>query len=94
MYVFSVNATTPCAIDGFAAGAEVPFIVYINYRDLFGAEQLCRLYLMKEGFDDPQIDKRKLIEQRYLNDPKALAADKALKEALDSGYSIQIFSSH
>jgi hypothetical protein len=94
MYVFSVNANTPKAIDGFGVGADVPFIVYINFKDLFGAEQLCRLYLLQQGFERPVIDKRKLIEEKFLNDRKLIEADKALKEALESGYSIQVFSSH
>jgi|GEM_PF-299382 len=94
MYVFSANARTPKAIDGFAAGADVPFILYINFKDLYGAEQLCRLYLLQEGFESPAIDKRKLIEAKFLSDSKLIDADPALKEALESGYSIQVFSAH
>lgn len=94
MYVFSANAHTAKAIDGFAAGADVPFILYINFKDLYGAEQLCRLYLLQQGFERPVIDKRKLIEEKFLNDSKLVDADAALKEALETGYSIQIFSSH
>ena len=94
MYVFSVNARTPKPIEGFARGAEVPFILYINFKDLYGAEQLCRLYLLQEGFENPQIEKRKLIEDRFLQNNKLIDADPSLKEALQSGYSIQVFSSH
>ncbi len=94
MYVFSVNARTSHAIDGFAEGEEVPFILYINFKDLFGAEQLCRLYLLQQGFEKPVIEKRKLIDAKFLTDPKLIAADPALKEALDTGYSIQVFSAH
>ncbi|MFA7555445.1 MAG: hypothetical protein WCY88_14450 [Spongiibacteraceae bacterium] len=94
MYVFSVNARTPKAIDGFAKGADVPFIIYVNFKDLYGAEQLCRLYLLQQGFEKPQVDKRKLIGEKFLQDPKLIDADPALKEALETGYSIQIFSSH
>ena len=94
MYVFSANARTPKAFDDFKKGAEVPFIVYINFRDLFGAEQLCQLYLAQQGFEKPVIDKRKLIGDKFLQDKKLIDADPALKEALSSGYSIQIFSSH
>jgi hypothetical protein len=94
MYVFSVNARTPKAIDNFAKGAEVPFITYINFKDLYGAEQLCRLYLLQQGFEKPRIEKRKLIEQKFLQDKKLIDADPALKDALNTGYSIQIFSSH
>lgn len=94
MFVFSVNARTPKALDGFAKGAEVPFIVYINFKDLFGAEQLCRLYLLQEGFEKPVIEKRKLIDSKFLQDTKLINADPSLKEALNSGYSIQVYSSH
>ncbi len=94
MYVFSANAHTSKAIDGFAAGSDVPFILYINFKNLYGAEQLCRLYLLQQGFERPVVDKRKLIEEKFLSDSKLVDADKALKEALETGYSIQIFSSH
>lgn len=94
MYIFSVNAFTTQAMDDFAKGAEVPFIIYINFKDLFGAEQLCRSYLLQQGFERPAIEKRKLIEERFLQDKKLIDADPALKEALKTGYSIQIYSSH
>lgn len=94
MYVFSANAKATQAFDDFAPGDEVPFIVYINYLDLYGAEQLCRLYLIQQGFADPHIEKRKLIEARYLNNPKVVDADPTLKEALTTGYSIQVFAAH
>lgn len=80
--------------DNFASGDEVPFIVYIHFKDLFGAEQLCRAYLIQQGFNHPKIDKRKLIEERYLNNQTLIDADSALKEALQTGYSIQVFSAH
>ncbi|MFT5691802.1 MAG: hypothetical protein ACI92E_001132 [Oceanicoccus sp.] len=94
MYVFSANARAKEQFEDFAKGDEVPFIVYINYKDLFGAEQLCRLYLIQEGFEKPAVDKRKLIEEKFLQDQKLIDADPSLKEALESGYSIQIFTSH
>lgn len=94
MYVFSVNAKTKHDIDGFAADSEVPFIIYINFKDLFGAEQLCKLYLIKEGFYDVDIGNRKLIGDKYLKNKKLVAHDKALREALESGYTIQLFESH
>jgi hypothetical protein len=94
MYIFSVNARTITDIEGFSKGDEVPFIIYINFKDLYGAEKLCQLYLIQEGFDKPLIEKRKLIDPKYLNDSKLIEADPALKEALGSGYSIQIFTAH
>lgn len=94
MYIFSVNALASRSFDDFIQGDEVPFIVYINFPDLYGAEQLCLLYLIQEGFEAPYIEKRKLIDARFLNDPTAVAADPALREALKTGYSIQVFSAH
>lgn len=94
MYVFSANAKTRKAFDDFAAGDTVPFIVYINFKDLYGAEQLCQLYLMQSGFMDAVIDKRKLIEPRFMDDQKLIDADPSLREAINSGYSIQLFNAH
>ena len=94
MYVFSVNAHTNKPVEDFKKGDSVPFIIYINYKDLFGAEQLCRIYLLQEGFEKPTIEKRKLIQDKFYNNPELVNADPALKEALETGYSIQIFSAH
>ena len=90
MYVFSVTGTARKAQDDIEVGQSVPFIVYINFKDLFGAEQLCKVYLMKAGFTDIKIEKRKGIE-RLAKNAKAVVADKWLKEAVDRGYSIQMF---
>ena len=94
MYVFSVNAVTPEPFDDFAAGAEVPFIVYINFQDLYGAEQLCKLYLNQQGFLKVNIEKRKLIEAKFLQNKKLINADPSMKDALSSGYAIQLFNAH
>lgn len=94
MYVFSVSAKTRKAIEGFAADDQLPFIIYINFKDLLGAEQLCHLYLEKGGFYDIVIEKRKMIAEKYLQDNQYLDADKALKEAFESGYSVQLFAAH
>lgn len=94
MYAFSVSAKTPKAFDDFDENNEVPFIVYINFKDLFGAQKLCKLYLMQQGFFDINIEKHKLIEDHFLQNKKLIDADKALKEAIDEGYSIQVFSAH
>jgi hypothetical protein len=91
MYIFSVTGVARKAMDDIEAGQSMPFIVYINFKDLFGAEQLCKIYLYKSGFTDVEIEKRKLVEKKLLDDPRVLAADKVLKDALDSGYSIQMF---
>lgn len=94
MYIFSVTAKTRRDIDGFTQGQNVPFIVYINFKDLYGAEKLCQIFIIKEGFYDVVIEKRKMITGTSLTDPAIIKADKALKEALDTGYAIQLFSAH
>lgn len=94
MYVFSVSAKTNKAIDGFNQDDIVPFIVYINFKDLSGAEKLCQLYVQQQDFYDVVIEKRKLIEDKFLSNQKLIDADKALKDAIDTGYAIQVFNSH
>ena len=94
MYVFSVNAITPKAFDDFAAGEEVPFMVYLNFKDLTGAELLCKFYVEQSGFDSVAIDKRKMIAEQFLNNEKLINADPHMKEAIETGYSIQVFSAH
>jgi hypothetical protein len=44
MYIFSANGKAKKAHDGIAEGQVMPFIVYVNFIDLFGAEQLCKVY--------------------------------------------------
>ncbi|TQV66144.1 hypothetical protein FKG94_27625 [Exilibacterium tricleocarpae] len=94
MYIFSVTAKTRHDIEGFSKGQEVPFIVYINFKDLYGAEKLCQIFVIKEGFYDVVIEKRKLITEKSLQDQSLVEKDKALQEALKTGYTIQLFSRH
>jgi hypothetical protein len=75
MYIFSVNAKAKKARDGVKEGQLVPFIVYINFIDLFGAEQLCKVYLMRAGFTEIDIEKRKLVPSNLTGDPRVIAAD-------------------
>ncbi len=91
MYIFSVNAKAKKARDGIQEGQVVPFIVYINFIDMFGAEQLCKVYLMRAGFTDIDIEKRKLVPSNLKDDPRVVAADKAMAEAIKTGYMIQMF---
>ncbi len=91
MYVFSAQGKAREAHDDIAKGQKALFIVYINFQDLFGAEQLCKIYLMKSGFTEIEIEKRKLIDRKLLTDERVLAADKALQEAVNDGYMIQMF---
>ncbi|GAA6169294.1 hypothetical protein [Sessilibacter corallicola] len=92
MYIFSVTAKTKEAIDGFAKDAEAPFIVYIDFKDLIGAEQLARLFVMKEGFYDVVIEKRKQLPKGKVLQLKR--KDKQIQEALKTGYAIQLFDEH
>ena len=89
MYLFSINATSAKDQGEFKQGEECPFIAYINFVDLFGAEQLATLYVMKEGFREIKIVKRKLlrIDESHKKDPQ-------ISEALKKGYCLQVFSSH
>jgi len=91
MYIFSVNARAKKPIDGVKEGHLVPFIVYINFVDLYGAEQLCKVYLMRAGFMDVDIEKRKLVPSHLTTDPRVIAADKAMASAIKDGYLIQMF---
>src|SRR5690606_34001701 len=91
MYVFSVSATASKARDDIAVGQKMALIVYIHFIDLFGAEQLCKLYLMRAGFTDIDIEKRKLVPSNLVQDPRVILADKAMAEAIKTGYMIQMF---
>jgi len=91
MYIFSANGRAKKAFDDIKEGQMVPFIVYINFKDLFGAEHLCKLYLMRAGFIEIDIENRKLVPSNLTSDPRVVAADKAMAEALKDGYMIQMF---
>jgi hypothetical protein len=91
MYIFSANGKARKAFDDIKEGQKIPFIVYINFRDLFGAEQLCKIYLMRAGFTEIEIEKRKLVPSNLTDDPRVVAADKAMAEAIKDGYMIQMF---
>lgn len=94
MFIFSANGRAKKAMDGVEEGQVVPFIVYINFVDLFGAEHLCKLFLMRAGFADIQVEKRKMVPSSLLADPRVIAADKALAEAVKTGFYIQMFDEH
>lgn len=94
MYIFSVNAKARKDLEDIKQGDEKPFIVYINFPDLFGAEQLCKIYLMKSGFTEIIIQKRKLMPDDVVYDERGLKADKAMAAALKDGYHIQLFEAH
>lgn len=94
MYVISATAKTREDRDGFRKNQSVPFIVYIDFKDLFGAEKLCQLYLLQAGFHDISIEKRKLIKPENVDASQDSAMLKAINEARQSGYAIQMFSAH
>lgn len=89
MFIFSITAKAKHAIDGFDQGASAPFIVYVDFQDLMGAEYLARYYIAKEGFYDVTIDKRRQLERNKLAD--FAKKNKQVKEALKTGYAIQLF---
>ncbi len=89
MLLFSINAVSKTDQGEFKAGEEAPFIVYIDYADMFGAEQLAKLYVMREGFSDIKIIKRRKISI----DPK-LEKDPQVQQAIKKGFCLQAFSAH
>lgn len=91
MYIFSVNARAKKSFDDVKEGQLVPFIVYIHFVEQMGAEQLCKLYLMRAGFTDVDIENRKLVPSHLTTDPRVIAADKAMSQAVKEGYYIQMF---
>ena len=89
MFIFSVTAKAKKAIDGFEAGATAPFIVYVDFQDLMGAEYLARYYVTKEGFYEITVDKRRQLERDKL--AQFAKKNKQVREALKTGYAIQLF---
>lgn len=89
MYLFSLNAVAKESYGDFRKGEEVPFIVYIDFKDLFGAEQLATLFVMREGFREVKILKRRQIK---VDD--ALKKDPQIQQALNKGYCVQAFEAH
>jgi len=89
MFIFSVTAKAKSTIDGFDQGDSAPFIVYIDFQDLMGAEYLARYYVTKEGFYDITIDKRRQLERSKL--AGFSKKNQQVKEALKTGYAIQLF---
>ena len=73
MYLFSVNATAKKTQGEFTEGESAPFIVYIDFKDMFGAEKLAQLFVMAEGFKDVTIIKRKMIDNAQIPKNPAFA---------------------
>lgn len=94
MYLFSVNATAKKTQGEFTEGEQAPFIVYVDFKDMFGAEKLAQLFVMAEGFRDVTVIKRKLIGNTQIPSNPALAKDPQIIEALAKGYCVQAFSAH
>ena len=92
MYLFSCTATAKKALEGIQVGEQKPFIIYIDFADLFGAEHLCKLYLMAEGFHQIVIEKRKQISNEQVMSLQE--HDKDINEALNSGFRLRMFESH
>lgn len=91
MYLFSINATARQDSDDAKTGEVKPFIVYINYEDLFGAQALVHAYLLRAGFHKPEFSDQKHISSDQLKDHAKVAGNPQLTTALRDGYSIQLF---
>lgn len=89
MFLFSVNAISRQDQGEFRAGEDVPFIVYIDFKDLFGAEQLATVFVMREGFRDVKI-----IKRRQIKIDASTQKDPQIQQALTKGYCVQAFSAH
>ena len=92
MFLFSCTAVAKRDLPEVKSGEKMPFIVYIQYADLFGAEHLCKLYLMQSGFHQIAIEKRQQV-----SDEQCLTmvdADKDIQEALEHGYYLRMFDKH
>lgn len=89
MFIFSVTAKAKNDIEGFKKGAAAPFIVYIDFADLKGAEYLARYYVTKEGFSDISIDKCRQLDRSKVKQFSEKNAQ--VKETLKTGYAIQLF---
>lgn len=92
MYLFSCTATAKKAFDDIQIGEQKPFIIYIDFADLFGAEHLCKLYLMAEGFHQIVIEKRKQISNEQVISLQE--HDEDINEALNTGFHLRMFESH
>jgi hypothetical protein len=92
MYLFSCSAVAKKQLAEVAVGESMPFIVYIHYPDLFGAEHLCKLYLMQAGFHHIKVEKRQQVpdEQCLI----MVENDDDVKEALEHGYCLRMFDAH
>ena len=92
MYLISCSATAKKALEEVEEGEVMPFIVYINFADIFGAEYLCKLYLMRAGFGDVVLEKRKQLTEEQVQNMQENDSD--IQEAIKSGYCIRMFDSH
>ena len=48
----------------------------------------------QQGFSGVKIEKRKMIESKFLQNKKLINADPNMKEAIETGYAIQVFAAH
>lgn len=92
MFLFSCSATAKQAMTDVAEGETMPFIVYVDFADLFGAEYLCKLYLMKAGFKDIEIEKRKHLPADKVMELSEHDTD--ITQAMTDGYHMRMFDSH
>lgn len=89
VFLFSINAQSKTDQGEFKADEEVPFIVYIDFADMFGAEYLAKLYVMREGFKEVKV-----IKRRQVSVDSDLEKDPQIQQARKKGYCLQAFSAH
>ena len=67
----------------------MPLIVYVDYKDVTGAEYLAKFYVAKERFFEVVVDKRRLLKADGVK--KLSKTNSQVKEAIKTGYAIQLF---
>lgn len=88
MFVYSVNAVSKHTSESIKIGEKKLFIVYVDFADSFGAQYLAKLYLLKAGFEKPEIEESKELHIKW---EQASDSDEAVKAAHEHGYFIQMF---
>ena len=62
---------------------------HVSNADLFGAEQLCQMYLMREGFTYIEMEKRKYIQAVTVE--KLKFKEKDVQVAVKEGFFVRMF---
>jgi hypothetical protein len=91
MYIFSVTATAMRDTDDAKSGESRPFIIYINFQELFGAQSLVRAYLIRAGYSQVNFEDQKHLSNEQLGDHAKVAGNPMIVTALRDGYAVQLF---